>query len=213
MLLPQRQPNVLLNLIKYQRPDIGRIYLCIKDSFEPNYQLLIKEREKVRIKKLKNPKTFIEYLPATDDTYENLEDCDPTKKRKVLIVFDDMIANMEANKKLSPIFLELFLRGRKLNLFLYHNLISKYLKSAKSCGKNINLHSLMIKLLNAKTTVLKKDYGFDEVFNIFDEIGINYNKLNKPWSTNIIHRKNEMLEYLRNIGHQQIDNVFYSYCC
>ena len=69
-------------------------------------------------------------------------------------MFDDMIANVEANKKLSPIVTELLLRGRKLNLFLYHNLILKYLKSVKSCGKNINLHSLMIKLLNAKTTIM-----------------------------------------------------------
>ena len=58
------------------------------------------------------------------------EDYNPTKKRKVLIVFDDMIADVEENKKLNPIATELFLRGRKLNLslVLFHNLISKCLK-------------------------------------------------------------------------------------
>ena len=81
--------NVLLNLIKNQRPDIDRIYLHVKDPLEPNYQLLINGREKVGIKK--HPKTFIDYLQTIDEVYENLEDCNPTKTRKLLIVFDDMI--------------------------------------------------------------------------------------------------------------------------
>ena len=54
--------NVLLNLIKHQRPDIDKIYLYVKDPFESKHQLLINGREKVGIKKLKNPKSFIEYL-------------------------------------------------------------------------------------------------------------------------------------------------------
>ena len=58
---------------------------------------------------------------------------------RVLIVFDDMIAEMRFNKKLIPIFTELFLRGRKRNillfyLVLYHNLISKYLKLKTKCN-------------------------------------------------------------------------------
>ena len=49
------------------------------------------------------------------------------KKKQILMVFDDMIADMEANKKLSAIVTVLFLRGRNsaFHLFLYHNLISK----------------------------------------------------------------------------------------
>ena len=66
------------------------------------YQLLINRREKVGIKKLKNPQAFIDYS-QTIDVYENLEDYNPTKKRKVLIVFDDMIADIKSNEKLSPI--------------------------------------------------------------------------------------------------------------
>ena len=51
--------NVLLNLIKNQRPDIDKIYLYVKDPLESKYQLLIiNGREKVGIKKLKNPKAF-----------------------------------------------------------------------------------------------------------------------------------------------------------
>ena len=52
---------------------------------------------------LKIPKAFINYLQTIDDVYENLEDYNPTKKRIVLVVFDDMIADMESNKKSNPI--------------------------------------------------------------------------------------------------------------
>ena len=77
---------------------------------------------------LKNSKAFINYSQTTDDVYENLEDYNPKKKRKVLIVFDDMIADMEANKKVSPTGTELYLRGKQLKIsyVLYHNLISKF---------------------------------------------------------------------------------------
>ena len=50
---------MLLNLIKNQRPYIDKIYLIVKDPFESKYQLLINRREKVGIKKLKNPKALI----------------------------------------------------------------------------------------------------------------------------------------------------------
>ena len=51
-----------------------------------------------------------------DDIYKNIEEYNPDKKRKLLIVFDDMIADMLSNKKLNPIVTELFIRGRKLNI-------------------------------------------------------------------------------------------------
>ena len=50
------------------------------------------------------------------DIYKNIEDCNPGKKGKILIVFDDMIADMINNKKLNPVVTELFIRGRKLNI-------------------------------------------------------------------------------------------------
>ena len=59
--------NVLLNLIRHQRPDIDKIYLYVKDSFESKYQLLINGREKVGIKTLKNPKAFFDYSQTIDD--------------------------------------------------------------------------------------------------------------------------------------------------
>ena len=74
--------NALLNLKKHQPPDIAKIYLYVKDSFESKYQLLNNEREKVGIENLKNPKAFIDYSQTIDDVYENLEDCNSTKKKR-----------------------------------------------------------------------------------------------------------------------------------
>ena len=80
--------------------------------------MIVNGREKIEINELKNPKAFIDYSQTIDDVCENLEDYNRTNKRKVLIVFHDVIADMEANNKLSPIVTELFLRGRKLNISL-----------------------------------------------------------------------------------------------
>ena len=80
--------------------------------------MLINGREKVGIENLKNPKAVIDYSQTIDDVYENLEDYNPTTKRRVLIVFDNMIADMESNKTLGPKVTELFLRGRKRNILL-----------------------------------------------------------------------------------------------
>ena len=83
-----------MNLIKHQQPDLHKIYLYIKDSFESKYQLLINGTEKVGIEILKNPTAFIDYSQTIDDVYENLENYNPTNKRRVIIVSDDMIADM-----------------------------------------------------------------------------------------------------------------------
>ena len=80
--------------------------------------MLINGREKVRIKKLKIPEALVDYSQAIDDVYENLEDYNPTQKRRALIVFDHMIEDIESNKLLSPIVTELS----------SHNLVLKRLK-------------------------------------------------------------------------------------
>ena len=53
-----------------------------------------------------------------DDIYKNIEKYNPKEKRKVLVVFDDMIADMFCDRKLNPIVTELFNRGRKRNICL-----------------------------------------------------------------------------------------------
>ena len=101
-------------------------------------------REKVGIKIIKSLKAFIDYSQTTDNVYENLEDCDPTKKRRVSVVLDDMIANMEFNKKLSPIVPKLFLRGRKLNISRFF-ISQSYFKVLKTIRLNA-IHYFIMKI-------------------------------------------------------------------
>ena len=68
--------------------------MYVKNLLESKYQSLIIKREKIGTKKLRNPKAFIDYSQTIDDVYENLEDCNPTKKkRKVMMVLGDIIAD------------------------------------------------------------------------------------------------------------------------
>ena len=107
--------NALLNLIN-NHPDYDKIHLYAKDLYEAKYQYLINKHEKVGLDHFNDYKAFIEYSNDMLDAYKNIEDYNPDKKRKVLIVFDDMIADIINNKKLNPIVTELFNRGRKLNI-------------------------------------------------------------------------------------------------
>ena len=61
-------------------------------------------------------KLFMEYSNDMSDVYKNIEDYNPDEERKVLIVFDNMIADMINNKRLNPVVTELFIRGRKLSI-------------------------------------------------------------------------------------------------
>ena len=89
-----------------------------KDLEEPKYQFLIDKREKAGLKNLKNSAASIEYSSAMDDIYENIEDYNKKRKRKVLIVFDDMISHVMSDKKAQQVLKELFIRCRKLNISL-----------------------------------------------------------------------------------------------
>ena len=107
--------NALLNLINNQ-PDIDKIYVYAKDPYEAKYQYLINRPEKVGLDYFKDPKVFMEHSNGMQDVYKNIEDYNPVKKRKILIAFDDIIADMINNKKINPVVTELFIRGRKLNI-------------------------------------------------------------------------------------------------
>ena len=97
-----------MNLIGKQ-PDIDKIYLYAKDPYKEKYQYLIKKSEKVGLNHYDDPKAFMEYSNDMQDVCENIEDYNPGKKRKVLIVFDHMIADLINNEKLNPIVTELFI--------------------------------------------------------------------------------------------------------
>ena len=137
--------NALLNLINNQ-PDIDKIYLYAKDPYEKIYQYLINKREKVGLNYFNNPKAFMEYSNDMQDVQKNIEDYNPIKKRKILIVFDDMIADMINNNKLNPIVTELFIRRRKLNISIAF-VTQSYFKVPKDVRLN-STHFFIMKIPN-----------------------------------------------------------------
>ena len=109
--------DALLNLINEQ-DDIDKIFLYAKDLSEPRYECLIKKRESARIKHLNDSNAFIECSNTMDDVYENIDDYNPSRKRKKLFVFDDMIADIMGNKRFQAIIKDLFIRCKKINILL-----------------------------------------------------------------------------------------------
>ena len=89
--------NLLLNVTENQ-PDIDKIYLYTKDSYEEKYQYLINKREGVGLNHFNDSKAFIEYSNDVHDVYKNIDEYNPYKENKILVVFDDMIADMIHNK-------------------------------------------------------------------------------------------------------------------
>ena len=108
---------MLLNLINNQS-DIDKIYLYAKDPYDAKYQFLINKRESTGLNHFNDPKAFIEYSNDIQDVYKNIGEYNAGKKRKILIIFGDMIADMINNKKLNSIVTKLFIKGRKLNISL-----------------------------------------------------------------------------------------------
>ena len=108
--------NSLFILIVHQ-PEIDKISLFAKGPEEGEYQLLINNRESAGLKSFNNPKAFFQYLNDMDEIYKNIEEYNLDTKKEILIVVDDIIADMLSNKKLNPIVTELFIRGRKLNMY------------------------------------------------------------------------------------------------
>ena len=139
--------NLLLNAIENQ-PDIDKIYLYAKDPYESKYKYLINKREGVGINHFNDPKAFIEYSNDMHDVYKNINDYNPDKENKILIVFDDMIADMIYNKKLNSKVTELFIRGRKLNIYIVF-ITKLYFKTPKDVRLNIS-HFFIAKIPNKR---------------------------------------------------------------
>ena len=93
--------NTLLNL--NEQNYIDNIHLYARDLNEPKYKILIKKHENAGIKHLNDPNAFIKCSNRMDDVYENIHDYNSSRKRKILIVFDDMITNIMRNKKFQSI--------------------------------------------------------------------------------------------------------------
>ena len=119
MVLHQEKRNTLLNLIKEQdyHGVIDKIYLYARYLSEPKYQFLIKKKD-AGIKHVNNANAFIVCSNTMDDVYKHIDNYNPKRDKKVLIVFDEMIADIMTNKKFQAIIKELFIRCRKLNISL-----------------------------------------------------------------------------------------------
>ena len=139
--------NSLLNLIN-QQDHIDKIYLYAKDLSEPKYEFLVKKREDVGIKYCNNTNAFTEYSNRMDDVYQNIDDYNPSRKRKILVLFDDMIADIMTNKKFRTIIEELFIRCRKLNISLVF-ITQPYFSVPKDVRLN-STHYLIMKINNKR---------------------------------------------------------------
>ena len=73
-----------------------------KDLIDPKYEYFIKKRENAGIEHFNDPNAFIKCSNTMDDAYDNINDYNPSRERKILIVFDNMIADIMANKKFKP---------------------------------------------------------------------------------------------------------------
>ena len=140
-----------------------------KDLSEPKYEFLIKKHEDTGTKYFNDPNAFIECSNTMDDVYENIDDYNPNRKRKILIVFDDMIADIMTNKKFQAIIKELFIRCRKLNIsFVF--ITQSYCSVPKDVRLN-STHYLILKINNRKELQnIAINHSADNYYNDFVRI-------------------------------------------
>ena len=135
------------------------------NPYEAKYYYLIDKCEKVGVNYCDDPKAFMEYSNDKQDVYKNIEDYNLGKKRKILIVFDDMIADMINNKRLNPIVAELFIRGRKRNISVTF-ITQSYFK----VPKDVRLNFFMMKISNKRGRQQIALNSFDIDFKNFMKI-------------------------------------------
>ena len=121
---------------------------------------------------INDPKAFIEYSNNMDDIYKKIEKYNPNKNRKILIVFDDMIADMLSNIKLNPIVRELFVRGRISNISLLF-IIQSYFAVPKNILCSTRYFVLKIPNigeLQQTTFNHSSDTDFQDVMNLYQKM-------------------------------------------
>ena len=139
--------NTLLHLIDKLHP-IDKIYHYAKDLSEPKYEYLINKRKQAGIKNLNDPKAFIEYSDDMNDVYKKISDYNKKHDKKVLLVFDHMIADIEYNKNFKKVIKELFYRARKLNISIVF-ITQSYFRALKDARLN-SMHYILMKIGNKK---------------------------------------------------------------
>ena len=139
--------NTLLHLINNLHP-IDKTYLYAKDLGEDKYNYLINKREQAGIKNLNDPNAFIEYSDDMSDALDDINNYNKNRDKKVLIVFDDMIADIEYNKDFKRIIKELFYRARKINVSIVF-ITQSYFRVLKDARLN-SMHYILMKISNKK---------------------------------------------------------------
>ena len=139
--------NTLLHLINNLHPT-DKIYLYAKDLHEPKYEYLINKREQAGIKNLNDPHAFIECSDDMNDVLDDINNYNKNRDKKVLIVFDDMIADIEYNKNFKRIIKELFYRTRKINVSIVF-IMQSYFRALKDARLN-STHYIIMKINNKK---------------------------------------------------------------
>ena len=139
--------NTLLHLINNLHP-IDKIYLYAKDIHEPKYEYLINKREKAGIKDLNDTDAFIEYSEDMDDVLDDINNYNKIRDKKILIVSDDMIVDIDYNKNFKRIIKELFYRARKINVSIVF-ITQSYFRALKDAKLN-STHYILMKIGNKK---------------------------------------------------------------
>ena len=119
-----------------------------KITDEPKYQYLINKREQVGIKNLNDPHAFIKYSNDMNDVLEDINNYSKNRNKKVLIIFDDMIADIMRSEIFKAIVKELFIRCRKLNISIVF-LTQSYFRTPKDDRLN-STHYILMKIGNKK---------------------------------------------------------------
>ena len=148
MVLDQGKQTHCLEQATKEQDNIDKIYLYAKDLSQPKYKLWNKKREDVGIKYCTDLNGFIECSNTMDDVYQKIHQYNPSRKRKILIVSDDMVADIMSNKKFKAIIKELFSRCRKLNISLVF-IIQSYVSVSKDVRLN-SIHYLIMKISSRK---------------------------------------------------------------
>ena len=139
--------NTLLHLINNLHP-IDKIYLYVKDIHEPKYEYLINKREQAGIKNLNDTHAFIEYSDDMNDVLDDINNYNKNRDKKVLIAFDNMIADIEYNKNFKRINKELFYSARKINVSIVF-ITQSYFRALKDARLN-STHYILMKIGNNK---------------------------------------------------------------
>ena len=139
--------NTLLHLINNLHP-IDKIYLHAKDIHKPKYEFLINKREQAGIKNLNDSHAFIKYSDDMNDVLDDINNYNKTRDKKVPIVFDDMIADIEYNKNFKRIIKELFYRARKINVSIVF-IAQSCFRALKDARLN-STHYIIMKINNKR---------------------------------------------------------------